>query len=104
MKPSAELNTLLDRFHIASQKLNLAPHLVHNQVTANALTREYYAAREAVEALWHQREVEWNDRVLQDTRDLEHLQKRISELEADAARDAASKEIRMAPYPPGHRL
>lgn len=44
----AELDRLMDAFHIAAQRLNVAPELIHNSVTGNALERAYTRAREAL--------------------------------------------------------
>lgn len=43
-----KLERLLDAFHIAAQRLNLAPELIHNRVTGTALERRYAAARAAL--------------------------------------------------------
>lgn len=45
-----KLEKLIDAFHIAAPRLNLAPELIHNSVTGNALERQYTAARAALRA------------------------------------------------------
>lgn len=47
--PTADFKDLLDAFHIAAQRLNVAPELVHNSVTGQALERRYSASRKALE-------------------------------------------------------
>jgi hypothetical protein len=54
--PTEELRQALDRFHIASQRLNLAPELVHNHVTGTAVERAYSAARTALESLFREQQ------------------------------------------------